>query len=143
EEPSPDTSVPREELARVGDVLTTTPPDFQLHPKLKPIVAKRRAMAEGKEPMDWGYAELLAFGSLLIDGYRVRLSGQDSGRGTFSHRHAILFDYVTGRGYVPLNVLRNSNVAPPPPAALEKNPLDAAEGGGATQNTEVDFAVYD
>jgi multifunctional 2-oxoglutarate metabolism enzyme len=136
--PSPDTSVLREQLARVGEVLTTTPSDFQLHPKLKPIVAKRRAMAEGKEPMDWGYAELLAFGSLLIDGYRVRLSGQDSGRGTFSHRHAILFDYVTGRGYVPLNALGNSNVAPPPPAAQE-----AAEGGRATQDTEVDFAVYD
>src|SRR5438270_3748031 len=116
---SPDTSVPREQLARVGEALTTTPSDFQLHPKLKAIVAKRRGMADGKEPIDWGYAELLAFGSPLIDGYRVRLSGQDSGRGTFSHRHAILFDYVTGRGHVPLNSLA-TNTSP-----------------------EVDFAVYD
>jgi len=118
-DPSPDTSVPREQLARVGDALTASPADFQLHPKLKPIIAKRRAMADGKEPMDWGFAEQLAFGSLLLDGYRVRLSGQDSGRGTFSHRHAILFDYVSGRGYVPLNSL-----------ATKTSP-------------EVDFAVYD
>jgi len=121
-EPSPDTSVPREQLARVGAALTTTPENFQLHPKLKPIITKRRAMAEGNEPMDWAFAEQLAFGSLLLDGYRVRLSGQDSGRGTFSQRHAILFDYVSGRGYVPLNTF--------------------ASVGQAT-SSEVDFAVYD
>jgi multifunctional 2-oxoglutarate metabolism enzyme len=120
-QPSPDTSVPRETLARVGEALTNTPEDLQLHPKLKPIINKRRAMAEGKEPIDWGYAELLAYGSLLVDGFRVRLSGQDSGRGTFSHRHAILFDYISGRGYVPLNALS------------KKTEPDA----------EVDFAVYD
>ena len=120
-EPSPDTSVPREQLAKVGEALTTTPADIQLHPKLKPIINKRRAMAEGTEPMDWGFAEQLAFGSVLLDGFRVRLSGQDSGRGTFSHRHAILFDYVTGRGYVPLNALATKD-----PSA-----------------TETDFAVYD
>jgi 2-oxoglutarate dehydrogenase E1 component len=62
-------------------------------------------MAEGREPMDWGFAELLAFGTILIDGQRVRLSGQDSSRGTFSHRHALLFDYVTGAGYAPLKSL--------------------------------------
>ncbi len=121
-QPSPDTSVSREQLEAVGQALTTTPQDFTPHPKLKPILTKRRAMAEGKEPMDWGFAEQLAFGSLLLDGFRVRLSGQDSGRGTFSHRHAILFDYVSGNGYVPLNSLAQ-------PATEEK--------------AEVDFAVYD
>jgi 2-oxoglutarate dehydrogenase E1 component len=121
-EPSPDTSVPAGELATVGQALTTTPESFTAHPKLKPILARRRAMAEGKEPMDWGFAEQLAFGSLLIDGFRVRLSGQDSGRGTFSHRHALLFDYATGDGYVPLNALAKSATA---------------------DNAEVDFAVYD
>src|SRR5438045_7330761 len=60
--PSPDTSVPREQLARIGEALTTTPQDLQLHPKLKPIINKRRAMAEGREAMDWGFAEQLAFG---------------------------------------------------------------------------------
>ncbi|HEX7192828.1 MAG TPA: multifunctional oxoglutarate decarboxylase/oxoglutarate dehydrogenase thiamine pyrophosphate-binding subunit/dihydrolipoyllysine-residue succinyltransferase subunit [Thermoanaerobaculia bacterium] len=120
--PSPDTSLTREQLEAVGNALTTTPQDFTPHPKLKPILARRRAMADGREPMDWGFAEQLAFGALLIDGFRVRLSGQDSGRGTFSHRHAILFDYASGNGYVPLNALAQKATAEKP---------------------EVDFAVYD
>jgi len=81
------------------------PEDFTLHPKIKPILAKRQAMAEGRESMDWGFAEMMAFGTIVLDGNRVRLSGQDSGRGTFSHRHALLFDYVTGKGYAPLNAV--------------------------------------
>ena len=119
-QPSPDTSVPRGGLDAVGQALTTIPQDLSLHPKLKPIITKRKAMAEGREPIDWAFAELLAFGTLMTDGYRVRLSGQDSGRGTFSSRHAILFDYLTGKGYVPLNALAD-----------------------ATDTTPVDFAVYD
>ncbi len=119
-QPSADTSVPRSGLDAVGQALTTIPSDLSLHPKLKPIITKRKAMAEGREPIDWAFAELLAFGTLMTDGYRVRLSGQDSGRGTFSSRHAILFDYLTGKGYVPLNAL-----------------------AGATDATAIDFAVYD
>jgi 2-oxoglutarate dehydrogenase E1 component len=109
-QPSPDTSVPREGLDAVGNALTTIPADLSLHPKLKPVITKRKAMAEGREPIDWAFAELLAFGTLMTDGYRVRLSGQDSGRGTFSSRHAILFDHMTGKGYVPLNALANADV---------------------------------
>jgi 2-oxoglutarate dehydrogenase E1 component len=119
-QPSPDTSVPRSGLDAVGQALTVIPSDLSLHPKLKPVITKRKAMAEGREPIDWAFAELLAFGTLMTDGYRVRLSGQDSGRGTFSSRHAILFDYLTGKGYVPLNAL-----------------------AGATDTTPIDFAVYD
>jgi len=104
-DPSPDTSITREQLATVGNALSTTPEGFTPHPKLKPVLNKRRAMADGKEPMDWAFGELMAFGTLMLDGYRVRLSGQDSGRGTFSQRHAILFDYATGERFVPLNVL--------------------------------------
>jgi multifunctional 2-oxoglutarate metabolism enzyme len=104
-EPSPETGVPREQLDTVGNALTTVPESINLHPKLKPIITRRKAMAEGREPMDWAFAELMAFGTLLLDGFRVRLSGQDSGRGTFSQRHALLFDYITGKGYVPLNSL--------------------------------------
>jgi 2-oxoglutarate decarboxylase len=118
-QPSPDTSVPRERLDAVGQALTTIPEDLSLHPKLKPVITKRKAMAEGREPIDWAFAELLAFGTLMTDGYRVRLSGQDSGRGTFSSRHAILFDHLTGKGYVPLNALAVSGETP------------------------IDFAVYD
>jgi len=109
-QPSPDTAVPREGLDAVGSALTTIPPDLSLHPKLKPVITKRKAMAEGRDPIDWAFAELLAFGTLMTDGYRVRLSGQDSGRGTFSSRHAILFDHLTGNGYVPLNALANAGV---------------------------------
>src|SRR3954471_15067638 len=115
-QPSPDTSVPRNELDVVSNALTTVPEDVAIHPKLKPIIAKRKAMAEGRDAIDWAFAELLAFGTLMTDGYRVRLSGQDSGRGTFSSRHAILFDYVTGKGYVPLNALS-------PEPAKESQPI--------------------
>jgi multifunctional 2-oxoglutarate metabolism enzyme len=109
-EASPDTSITREQLEMVGNALTTTPEGFNPHPKLKPVLNKRRAMADGKEPMDWAFGELMAFGTLMLDGFRVRLSGQDSGRGTFSQRHAILFDYVTGERFVPLNVLPQGDV---------------------------------
>jgi 2-oxoglutarate dehydrogenase E1 component len=106
-EPSPETGVARERLDQVGNALTAVPENIQLHPKLKPVITRRRAMADGKDPMDWAFAELMAFGTLMLDGYRVRLSGQDSGRGTFSQRHALLFDYITGDGYVPLNALKS------------------------------------
>src|SRR5437667_12113606 len=100
-------------------------------------------MAEGSEPMDWGFAEMLAFGSLLLDGYRVRLSGQDSGRGTFSHRHAILFDYATGDGFVPLNALALAGrSAGEPPAATQKTVENALGAQTAPNAAEVDFAVY-
>ncbi|PYQ50520.1 MAG: multifunctional oxoglutarate decarboxylase/oxoglutarate dehydrogenase thiamine pyrophosphate-binding subunit/dihydrolipoyllysine-residue succinyltransferase subunit [Acidobacteria bacterium] len=104
-EPSPDTAVSSQQLETVSRALASMPENFTPHPKLKPVVARRQAMAEGREPIDWGFAELLAFGTILIDGFRVRLSGQDSGRGTFSQRHAVMFDYVNGASYVPLKSL--------------------------------------
>ena len=140
-EPSPDTAVPRDRLATVGRVLSNVPENFTPHPKLKPILAKRQAMAEGREPMDWAFAELMAFGTVMLDGFRVRLSGQDSSRGTFSQRHALLFDYVTGRGYVPLNGLANY-AAPARPAdpVVVKNALsdDINE-----PDADVSFSAYD
>src|SRR4029077_7960667 len=120
-EPSPDTGVPRERLEEVGKALPTGPPDFTPHQRLKPILATRAAMSEGREPIDWAFAELLAFGTVMIDGFRVRLSGQDSGRATFAQRRALLFDYVSGAGYTPLN-------------ALARDPSENAQ--------EVSFAVY-
>jgi len=140
-EPSPDTSITREALEKIGNVLTTTPPDFTPHPKLKPVVTKRKAMAEGKESIDWAFGELAAFGSLLLDGFRVRLSGQDSGRGTFSSRHALLFDYATGKGYVPLNALardaKSADIADP---VVVDNALSQESND---PDAEVSFAVYD
>jgi 2-oxoglutarate dehydrogenase E1 component len=145
-QPSPDTSVQRSELDVVSKALTTIPSELALHPKLKPIIAKRTAMAEGRDPIDWAFAELLAFGSLMRDGFRVRLSGQDSGRGTFSSRHAILFDHVTGKGFVPLNAL--SAAAPASAAAGDSAPQTIAENALGAQTVaepgaEVSFAVYD
>jgi 2-oxoglutarate dehydrogenase E1 component len=85
------------------------PEGFELHPKLAAFVKKRAELLEGRGDVDWATAEALAFGTLLLEGIPVRLSGQDSGRGTFSQRHAILYDVRSGKEYVPLNA-----VAPPP-----------------------------
>jgi multifunctional 2-oxoglutarate metabolism enzyme len=139
-EPSPDTSISSEVLERVRTALTSLPEGFTPHPKLKPVLAKRRAMSEGSEKMDWGTAEHLAFGSLLVDGFRVRLSGQDVGRGTFSHRHAIIHDYTTGKPYVPLNALARERGASDAGTVMIDNALTREQNapGG-----EVSFSVYD
>ena len=137
---SSDTSISPEAAEKVGRALVSVPEGFTQHPKLKPVLTKRTAMAEGREPMDWAFAELMAFGSLLLDGYRVRLSGQDSGRGTFSQRHAILFDYVTGAGYVPLNALAHDTSETPKDPVVVDNSLTREVN---EPNAEVSFAVYD
>lgn len=101
-----DTSVPLAELQRLAERITTVPPNFKLHPLVEKVIGDRRAMGEGRQPVDWGMAEHLAFASLVASGYPVRITGQDSGRGTFSHRHAVLHDQNRekwGEGtYVPL-----------------------------------------
>jgi len=99
--PHIETGVGREVLDQVFRALDTQPDGFNLHPKLAKQFDTRRAMWEGGE-VDWGLAESLAFGSLLLEGIDVRLAGQDSRRGTFAHRHATLHDFVDGTEYVPL-----------------------------------------
>lgn len=98
-----DTSISSELLGKVANALTTVPEDFAVYPKLKRILLDRRSQIfkEGG-PYDWGYAEALAFGSLLAEGTPVRLSGQDCRRGTFSHRHSVLYDENTRERYIPL-----------------------------------------
>ena len=96
------TEVDKDILEQVGTAITTVPEGFTHHPRLKRLLDARRDMTAGKQPLDWGMAELLAYGSLVHEGYNVRLSGQDSGRGTFSHRHAHLVDSETGGDYIPL-----------------------------------------
>jgi 2-oxoglutarate dehydrogenase E1 component len=103
--PEPITGVEIERLAPLIDKSTRVPDDFTLHPKLRKILDNRRAMAAGKEPLDWATAETAAFASLAVQGNRVRLSGQDCGRGTFSQRHAVLHDFNTGRPWTPLQHL--------------------------------------
>ena len=94
------------ELQRLGDRVTAVPAGFRLHPTVARVIEARKQMAAGKQPVDWGMAEMLAYASLLSNGYDVRLSGQDSGRGTFAHRHAVLHDQDRERWdegtYVPL-----------------------------------------
>jgi 2-oxoglutarate dehydrogenase E1 component len=87
-----DTRLPIETLKTLGERITTVPDNFKLHPAVQRVIESRRQMALGKLPLDWGMAEHLAYATLLSEGYSVRLSGQDSGRGTFFHRHAVLHD---------------------------------------------------
>jgi 2-oxoglutarate dehydrogenase E1 component len=98
-----ETSVPREKLVEIAEALGRVPASFTMHPKVARLVESRvKEVKEGKG-LDWAVAESLAFGSLLLEGTPVRLSGQDSRRGTFSQRHAVLYDAVTGQPYFPLN----------------------------------------
>jgi 2-oxoglutarate dehydrogenase E1 component len=87
-----DTRIPLDHLKTVAAKAASVPADFKLHPRVEKVYADRRAMAEGKLPIDWGMGETLAYATLLDQGYGVRISGQDVGRGTFSHRHAVLHD---------------------------------------------------
>ena len=108
--PDVDASAMWGRLKAVLQALGTLPKGFEIHPKLLPFVKKRAELLEGKGEVDWATAESLAWGSLLLEGIPVRLSGQDSGRGTFSQRHAILYDAKTAKEYVPLNVLAPQGV---------------------------------
>ncbi|MDB4972760.1 MAG: 2-oxoglutarate dehydrogenase component [Myxococcaceae bacterium] len=100
--PEADTAVPIDRLKTLATKITSYPEDFEANPKVKRFLKDRYERATGEKVLDWGTAETLAYGSLLEEGTRVRLSGQDSRRGTFSHRHAVLFDARTGRRYMPL-----------------------------------------
>lgn len=100
--PEVDTSVPNARLSQLLTRQTELPESFTPHPKIERFSNTKRAMAAGETPLDWGAAEGLAFASLVTDGVRIRLSGQDSGRGTFGHRHSVLHDYKNGELYVPL-----------------------------------------
>jgi 2-oxoglutarate dehydrogenase E1 component len=102
-----DTAVEADTLLSLARQLNTLPDDFKPHNKIKMLLRRRLQSVEKGEGIDWANAEALAFGSLLAEGYPVRLSGQDCGRGTFSQRHSVLFDRQTGASYVPLNHLDN------------------------------------
>jgi len=97
-----DTGLPAAELQRITDSLTTYPANFNIHPKVQKLLEQRREMGYGKRPLDYGMAEALAFGSLAMQGTPIRLSGQDSRRGTFNQRHSVLIDIVDEKEYVPL-----------------------------------------
>jgi 2-oxoglutarate dehydrogenase E1 component len=128
-----ETAASRESLDQVIGALVGLPDDFHVHKKLARLVVDRRRKQFETDAIDWALAEALAFGTLLLEGTPVRLSGQDSGRGTFSQRHAILYDQANGQRYLPLN-----NVA-------EGGPGQRADGGGepAGRPGQARFQVYD
>jgi len=105
--PEVSTAYPLDDLRQLAQRLVTLPAGFHPHPKIARLLDQRREMGEGKRPLDWGMGEALAFASLLTEGARVRLSGQDVERGTFSHRHSVLHDYESDAEYTPLNHLRD------------------------------------
>ena len=101
------TAVPAARLREIGAALAATPPDFDVNPKIARQLDAKKKMIDSGEGIDWATGEALAFGSLLLEGHRVRLSGEDCQRGTFSQRHAVLIDQSNQNEYVPLN-----NIAP-------------------------------
>jgi 2-oxoglutarate decarboxylase len=101
-----DTGISKQAIENVLNALIKFPAHFKVHPKLEKQILHRKDMVQ-KDTIDWGLAEALALGSLLIEGIHVRLSGQDSRRGTFSQRHSVLVDYDTGEQYTPLNNIKS------------------------------------
>ena len=97
-----ETGLSAEELREITEPLTTYPADFHIHPKVKKLLEQRAEMGAGKRPVDYGMAEALAFGSLVKAGVPVRLSGQDSRRGTFNQRHSVMLDIENEQEYMPL-----------------------------------------
>jgi 2-oxoglutarate dehydrogenase E1 component len=101
------TGIDRETVRAVTHKISVVPEGFNINPKMVGQLARRAKMGEGEAPMDWAFAEAIAYGSLVTEGTRVRLSGQDSGRGTFSQRHAVMYDTQTGQPWAPLSELRS------------------------------------
>jgi 2-oxoglutarate dehydrogenase E1 component len=134
-----DTRFPKARLTEIAAKLGTVPAELKLHSRVERVVADRRAMGEGRMPIDWGMGETLAYATLLDQGYGVRLSGEDVGRGTFSHRHAVLHDQNREKwdsgSYVPLE-----HVKPDQPSVelidsvLTENAVLAFEYGYATSD---------
>jgi 2-oxoglutarate dehydrogenase E1 component len=107
-----DTALPLTEIKRLAERITTIPPNFKAHPLFEKVIADRAAMGRGELNVDWGMGEHLAYASLVASGYAIRLSGEDAGRGTFTHRHAVLHDQKRERWdegtYIPLqNIAEN------------------------------------
>ena len=100
-----ETSITDDQIAIVGNAMTTVPDGLMVHSKLQRVIDGRKKALESGDGIDWATAEQLAFGTLLLEGQTVRLSGQDSCRGTFSHRHAVFVDQATGERHTPLNHL--------------------------------------
>ena len=117
--PEPNTAVPAEPLKQWNEALLAVPDGFTVHPKLKRQLDRRREALSSKEGFEWAHAESLAFASLLAEGTPIRLTGQDTERGTFSQRHLVLHDVSTGRRYAPIQHLPDAKA----PFELHNSPL--------------------
>jgi len=108
-----DTTMPIDSITAHSERLTTLPDDFEVHKQVARLLEQRRKMAAGDSPLDWGFAETMAYAGLIDSGYGLRLVGQDSGRGTFFHRHAVLYNQEDGRYVTPLSEIADDrhNVA--------------------------------
>ena len=107
--PKVDTKYSKKELKKLGKEIISVPKEFNMGSQASKIFADRHEMNQGNIPINWGYAEVMAYATLLKDGYPIRLTGQDVRRGTFSHRHACIFDSKTGMGHISLSELAEKN----------------------------------
>jgi 2-oxoglutarate dehydrogenase E1 component len=98
-----ETGLPREKIRELAEGMLAVPEGFEIHPRVEKIWTERRKMAQGDQMADWGFAENMAYATLVDQGYPVRLSGQDAGRGTFFHRHAVIHDQATGNSHTPIS----------------------------------------
>ncbi|MEW5853823.1 MAG: 2-oxoglutarate dehydrogenase E1 component [Myxococcota bacterium] len=135
ETPEVNTAIPEDLCRQLLTSISTPPPDFAVHPKLVKFLEARREMAQGVKPLDWGAAEALTFASLVHQGYPVRLSGQDSRRGTFAHRHAVLTSTVDGNSYTPLQHVRAGQA----PFEVYDSPLSEAGVLGFDYGYSLDY----
>ena len=132
-----DTGVSRDQAGRVEREDPGHPEEFNLHPRVAKIYADRAKMAAGELPIDWGFAENLAYATVIADGHDLRLVGQDSGRGTFFHRHAVLHDQNSGRDvYVPLTRVREGATLRSIDSLLSEEAVMAFEYGYSTAEPE-------
>jgi 2-oxoglutarate dehydrogenase E1 component len=102
-----DTTISKDAVEKLTALITNIPEDFKLSPAVKKVIESRKKMGAGEMLMDWGYAETMAYAALIDEGYPVRISGQDSGRGTFFHRHATIHNMEDGRTYLPLQHIKD------------------------------------
>jgi len=133
--PDVSTSVDRDRLVALLESQTRVPEGFNRHAKLERAMKARRDMVRGERPLDWSAAESLAFASLATEGLRIRLSGEDSARGTFSQRHGVLYDYESGRPYVPLEHLAPNQAA----VTIVNSPLSEAGALGFEYGYSLDY----
>jgi 2-oxoglutarate dehydrogenase E1 component len=130
-----DTAVPRDQLSSLLEIQTRLPGDFHPHPKIERGIRLRGEMAQGKRPLDWSAGEALALATLATEGVRVRLTGQDTGRGTFSQRHAVLHDFENGHAYVPLQHLGGEQA----PVEICNSPLSEVGALGFEYGYSLDY----